>query len=113
MKEINLTRIKIFLFPLLILLIMILSTFPFNYIGIFNFFEIMPLIIFLSGFIVILIGALYDFGASDYLKTTMTGKGKLTDENIRNINKQQLVMTLLFICDGIIYMIVGYIIYII
>ncbi|WP_337860634.1 hypothetical protein [Ferroplasma sp.] len=113
MKEINKTRLKIFLIPLIILFAIIASTLPLYYIKVFDFFAVMPLIIFLSAFVIFLIGALFDFGASEYLNDLIEGKGKIREENVRNINKQQLILTLLFILDGLIYMLVGYTIYII
>ena len=111
MNEINKIRIKIALIPLFILASIIFSLLPLDYMGIFSFFKIMPLVLFIIAFTIFLIGAMWDFGASNYLKDLMAGKGELKDEDITYINKQQLIMTLIFIGDGLIYMLVGYIIF--
>lgn len=111
MNEINRVRVKVASIPLIILLSIISSLLSLNYIGVFPFFAIVPLLLFIIAFVIFLVGATWDFGASNYLKDLMAGKGELTDSDIRYINKQQLIMTLLFIMDGLIYMVVGYIIF--
>ncbi len=111
MNEINKVRAKVTLIPLIILLSIIFCLLPLYYIGVFPFFKILPLLLFIIAFVIFLFGATWDFGASNYLKDLMAGKGELTESDIRYINKQQLIMTLLFVMDGLIYMIVGYVIF--
>jgi type III secretory pathway component EscU len=108
MKEISKIRVKVFLLPLIILFVVIFSLLPLNYIGIFNFFKVMPLLIIISAFFLFVIGSVYDFGAKEHLKELMAGKGAITEADIRYINKQQLIMTLIIIFDGVIYILVGY-----
>jgi len=103
--------IRLSSFPLIFLLALIIVPIPFYLKGIFNYIEVMPLIIFLSGIIVMAIGAFWDFGAKIYLKEVMDAKIKITDDDITYINRQQLKMTLVYIIIGLIYFGVAFIIY--
>ncbi len=97
--------------PLIFLIVLLVTPLPFYFRGIFNYLEIMPLIIFLSGIIVIAVGAFWDFGARIYIKEVMDSRMKITDEDIIYINKQQLKMTIVYVIIGFIYFITALIIY--
>lgn len=79
-----------------------------------TYFIVMPDIIFIAAIIVIFIGAWWDFGEKTYLKELEDYYKKTpTEEDIRYINKQQLVMTLLYMLVAMLYILVAAIIYII
>ncbi len=103
--------IRLSFFPLIFLLVLIIVPLPFYFKGVFNYIVVMPLIIFLSGIIVIAIGAFWDFGAKIYLKEVMDSKIKITDDDIVFIHKKQLKMTLIYIIIGLIYFGIAFIIY--
>ncbi len=109
MREINRLRLKIASIPLLILFAMIFGPIPLYLRGIFNYFAVMPLVIFLSAFFVFFIGAWWDFGAKEYLKELFTQGSPVSDEDIKFINRQQLIITFIFIGIGAVYMLVAYV----
>ncbi len=103
--------LKISSFPLIFLITLLVIPIPFYLRGIFDYFEIMPLIIFLSGIVVIAIGAFWDFGAKIYLKEIMDARIKVTEQDIVYINRKQLKMTLIYILIGGIYFATAVLIY--
>lgn len=109
MQEVNKLRLKIASVPLLILFAMIFGPIPFYLKGVFNYFAVMPLVIFLSAFFIFFIGAWWDFGAKDYLTELLIQGTPISEDDVKFINKQQLIITLLFIGIGIFYMFVAYI----
>jgi hypothetical protein len=109
MRDINKLRLKIASIPLFILIVLIISPLPLYFIGIFNYFAVMPLITLLSAFIIFFIGAWWDFGAKEYLKDLMVGGAHISEADVRYINKQQFIITIIYILIGIIYIMVAYI----
>lgn len=76
------------------------------------FFIVMPDILFISAVFVIFFGAFYDFGASSYLKeVTEIYRQQVTEEDMRYINRQQLILTLLYLLIGALYVAAGALIY--
>lgn len=110
MEEITKLRLKIVLIPIIILLLILIAPLPFYFIGRFAYRNTMPLVLVISSFFVFLIGAWWDFGAKDYLKDLMEQHLQISEEEVVYINKQQLILTLLFILVGLLYILVGYII---
>jgi len=113
MQEINKLRLKIALIPLLILLVLVFAPLPLYLDGVFNYFSVMPLVIFLGAFFVFFIGAWWDFGAKEYIKELFAQGIPTSEINMKFINKQQLVLTIIFLVIGGIYMIIAYVISII
>ena len=56
----------------------------------------MPVIIIIIGVFVAFFGAFWDFGAKRYLSDISQHREKVTDEDVVYINKQQLILTLIF-----------------
>jgi len=82
--------------------------------GIKSFFVIMPDILFISAVLVMFFGAWYDFGASTYKRELEQNfKKSISEADAVYINKQQLIMTLIYLSVGGLYMLCGVIIYLI
>ncbi|MEM0137641.1 MAG: hypothetical protein QXT48_04780 [Thermoplasmatales archaeon] len=101
--------------PLEILAVMIASpAIYFSFLGIRTFFIVMPDVLFISAVLVMFFGAWYDFGASTYKKELEQNfKKSLSEADATYINKQQLIMTLIYLAIGGLYMLCGLIIYLI
>lgn len=99
--------------PLYILVAMLVSTFIYySVFGIGTFFTVMPDILFISAVIVMFFGAWYDFGAESYIKDLKDFYRKsITEADLVYINKQQLIMTLIYILIGFLYIGSGVAIY--
>lgn len=99
--------------PLYILVAMLVSTFVYySVFGIGTFFTVMPDILFISAVIVMFFGAWYDFGAESYIKDLKDFYRKsITEADLVYINKQQLIMTLIYILIGFLYIGSGVAIY--
>jgi hypothetical protein len=110
MNNVNQARLKFVIVLLLILSGLVFIPLPFYFLHLFNYFGTMPLIIFISAFFVFFIGAWWDFGARNYVSTLMTQKISLTEERVRGIHRQQLILTLLFLLVGSFYILVSLII---
>lgn len=99
--------------PILAFLLMTLIpliTVPFYGVGPYR--EYMPDIVFIAGIGVIFIGAWYDFGASAYVKELKDFYRKTpSDEDLIYIQKQQLILTLLYILIGFLYFTAAIVIY--
>ncbi len=110
MKDIAKIRVKFALIPLIILVAIMLAPLPFYFYKSFNYRGTIPLIIFLLAFVIFFFGAWWDFGARNYLREVMEEKKQVGEFDVKYINRQQLIMTLIFIMDGVIYMIVALVI---
>lgn len=110
MKEINKIRLKIGSIPLFILFILIFLPLPFYFLGIFNYFKIMPLIILISAFFIFFVGAWWDFGANEYIKNLIIAHTEISDNDLKYINKQQLIITIIYIFTGLLYILIAFII---
>jgi hypothetical protein len=100
-------RIKFAIIPLIILVAVMLAPLPFYFYKLFNYRGTMPLIIFLLAFVIFFFGAWWDFGARNYLRDVMEDGKQMGEFDVKYINRQQLIMTLIFIMDGVIYMMVA------
>ncbi|AGO61666.1 hypothetical protein FACI_IFERC00001G1686 [Ferroplasma acidarmanus Fer1] len=106
-------KLKFSLIPIIILIAMIFIPLPFHFFFRFNYIYYMPVLFFIAGFFVIFVGAWYDFGAKKYVTSLFQSRQHIEDSDFNDIYKQQLIMTLIFIGIGILYMIVGYVIFVI
>lgn len=106
-------KIKFSLIPIIIMLSMIFIPLPFYFFFNFNYFYYMPVIFFIAGFFVIIVGAWYDFGSKNYLSSVFKSGEHFEDSDLDYIYKQQLIMTLIFIGIGALYMVIGYVIFVI
>ncbi|MCW6168990.1 MAG: hypothetical protein LVQ96_03870 [Thermoplasmatales archaeon] len=90
-------KLKLSLPPLLLLAFLLLFTATlFHYRGK-SSEEPMPLVIFIIGFFVAMFGAFYDFGAKGYVLKIFEHGVPLKENDVRYINKQQLIMTSIYI----------------
>jgi hypothetical protein len=109
MQEITKLRLKIASIPIFILIILVVSPLPLYYIGDFNYFAVMPLVILLSAFFVFFIGAWWDFGAKEYIKDLMVGGAHISETDVKYINKQQLIITVIYLLIGVLYILVAFV----
>ncbi|MCL5804252.1 MAG: hypothetical protein M1306_02985 [Candidatus Thermoplasmatota archaeon] len=110
MNEVNQARLKFVIVLFLILSALVFIPLPFYFLHVFNYFGTMPLIIFISAFFVFFTGAWWDFGARNYVGTLMAQKIALTEERVRAIHRQQLILTLIFLIIGSFYILVSLVI---
>ncbi|MEM0138824.1 MAG: hypothetical protein QW100_03760 [Thermoplasmatales archaeon] len=101
--------------PLEILAVMIASpALYFSFLGIRTFFIVMPDVLFISAVLVMFFGAWYDFGASTYKKELEQNyRRSLSEADATYINKQQLIMTIIYLAIGGLYILCGIAIYLI
>ena len=113
MREINKLRLKVALTPLLILFFLLLIPLPFYFYGVFSYLSVMPLVIFLSAFFIFFIGAWWDFGARDYIKELLLQGVPSSEIDSKAINREQLILTCIFLIIGGIYLVIAYLLSII
>ncbi len=106
-------KLKMSSVPIIILIAMIFIPLPFYFLFNFNYFYYMPVIFFIAGFFVIFVGAWYDFGAKKYLSSVFKSGEHFEDSDLDYIYKQQLFMTLIYIGIGALYMVIGYVVFVI
>jgi hypothetical protein len=109
MKEINKIRLKISFIPIAILIILIFLPLPFYFADLFSYFKIMPLIILISAFFIFFVGAWWDFGANEYIKNLIVGHMELSENDLKYINRQQLIITLIYILIGLLYISIAFV----
>lgn len=68
----------------------------------------MPLVIVLTGIFIIVFGAFYDFGANKYLENVFSSGARLRETDVIGINRQQLIMTMLYLLIGLASISIGY-----
>jgi glucan phosphoethanolaminetransferase (alkaline phosphatase superfamily) len=95
-KEKRIVRFKLTYPGFIALFALFLTAIILFYLGFKNVANIFPLIIVFSGIIIITFGALYDFGANKYIDNVMTSKMSIRENDIVQINKEQLIMTLIY-----------------
>jgi hypothetical protein len=99
--------------PLIILVVLVISpAIYFSFSGIATFFIVMPDVLFISAVLVMFFGAWYDFGASNYMKELKDFyRRSVSQADMVYINRQQLIMTLIYLLIGLLYITTGIAIY--
>jgi hypothetical protein len=90
-------KLKLSLPPILLLAFLLLLTAVLLHYRGASSEEPMPLAIFIIGFFVAMFGAFYDFGAKGYLLKIFEHGAPLDENDLRYINKQQLIMTGIYV----------------
>ncbi len=109
MKSFNKRAIlKLSMFPLVALALLLITPLPFYFFLNFNYLYYMPVIVFISGFMVMFIGAWSGFGSKGYVHDVMKAGMKFEPEDLNYIYKQQLILTLIYIGIGFLYMLTGF-----
>ncbi|MGP6207199.1 hypothetical protein ACNF42_04090 [Cuniculiplasma sp. SKW3] len=106
-NEVRRTRFLLALPVLAILFSMIIAAivlFTFNKRG---YADAFPLFLVLLGIVVIFFGAFYDLGANKYIENVFIAKAPLKEHDVTQINREQLIMTLIYLGDGVPYIIAG------
>ncbi len=96
--------------PLLFLLIFsIFLESLFYFVGNGQVYRAIQLIMVIIGIIIIVFGTFYDFGANSYVESIFVAKAKLSEEDVIQIHREQIIMTLIYIGLGILYIAAAYI----
>jgi hypothetical protein len=69
--------------------------------------EVFPLVLVLIGIVIIFFGAFFDFGANRYLENVFLAKAPLKERDITQINREQLIMTVIYGGIGLLYILIG------
>lgn len=101
--------------PLAVLVVVLMGMALFSlFYGFSHFFVFSPDVLVIGGVIVMFFGAWYDFGAIAYEKELKDYyRRTLNEADASYINKQQLIMTLIYIGIGFFYIMTGITIYVI
>ena len=110
-KEIRRTRYLLSLPAIIILAVMDVVNVMLYIVGLKAIALDIPLFTVMGGFLVIFFGSFYDFGARKYIDSVMTAKVRLREEDIKSINREQLIMNVFYIGIGLLYIISGFVIY--
>lgn len=104
---------KLSLFPLIALAVILATPLPLYFFLKFAYFYYMPLIVFFAGFAVIFIGAWSGFGAKGYVSNVIKAGMNFDADDLNYIYKQQLILTLIYAGIGILYMFIGYLLFLV
>ncbi len=113
MNDINRTRIKYVVFPIIALLIIIATSIPLYLFFHFNYRVYIPIIVFMSGIIIMFIGAWWDFGAKKFISDVFKTHMELNEDDLEYVYKQQFIMMLIYIGIGFLYFLIAFIIYLV
>jgi glucan phosphoethanolaminetransferase (alkaline phosphatase superfamily) len=69
--------------------------------------NVFPLILVMVGLVIIFFGAFFDFGANRYINNMFQTKASLREKDIVQINREQLIMTVIFVGVGGLYILMG------
>lgn len=105
--EVRRTRFLLTLPLLAILLSLILASILLYIANRRGYADIFPLALVLLGIGVIFFGAFYDFGANKYLENVFIAKAPLREGDRTQINREQLIMTIIYAGVGILYIVIG------
>lgn len=104
----RLAMLKVSEIPLIFLFLLVTVPYLFSLIIHFSYDSYIPFFIFLSGIIVIFYGSWSSFGSKKYVSQVISSGMPLKEEDLIFINRQQLIMTLIFIGIGGLYMLVAF-----
>ncbi len=106
-REIYRTRLTITIPAFLVLIIMTTITLTLFFLNFASIAQDLLIFIVFGGIIIIFIGAFYDFGASNYVENIFVSKVSLKENDIVGINREQLVMTGIFVGVGCLFIVVA------
>lgn len=106
-REIIRTRLSLTVPAFLVLIIMTSITLALFFLNFSSIAKDLLIFIVFGGIIVIFIGAFYDFGANNYVENIFISKVSLREKDIVGINREQLVMTGIFVGIGCIFITVA------
>jgi hypothetical protein len=104
-------RLMYALFPILALVIVLSVPLPLSYFGLFDYVQVMPVVLFIFGVGVMFIGAFWDFGAKMYVKEVVDNRLPFGEEDLNFIYKQQFILTAIYIGVAFLYILAAVIIY--
>ncbi|MCL4323477.1 MAG: hypothetical protein M1498_03440 [Candidatus Thermoplasmatota archaeon] len=110
-KEKRLTRFKLAIPPLVLLFGIFISAIVLLFANAIFIVNVVPLILVMLGFVIIFFGAFYDFGANRYVNAMFQSKASLREKDVVQINREQLIMTLIFSGIGGLYILAGVILF--
>ena len=104
-------RLTYALFPILALVILLSIPLPLSYFGLFDYVQVMPVVLFIFGVGVMFIGAFWDFGAKMYVREVVENKLPFGENDLNFIYKQQFILTAIYIGVAFLYILAAVIIY--
>ena len=99
--------------PLAFLPSFLSGAFLLSTIGIFSYTVVMPLLLFIMGVVVMFIGAFWDFGAKMYVQDLVDHSMPFGDEDLEYVFRQQFILTMIYICIGLLYLAAAFVIFLI
>lgn len=113
-KSTRRARVKYALPPLLALFLVLSIALPFSQLlGLFNYVQVMPVLLFIFGIFVMVIGSFWDFGAKMYVRDLVDHHLPFGEHEMNYIFKQQLILTAIYIGIGAVYILAAFIIFLI
>lgn len=105
-------RVRYALPPLIALVLVLSIALPFSQVlGLFSYRQVMPVLLFIFGIFVMLIGSFWDFGAKMYVRELVDHHLPFGEEELNYIFKQQFILTSIYIGIGAVYILTAFIIY--
>ncbi len=112
-RSITKARLTYALFPVLALILIISVPLPLYFFGLFNYIQVMPVLLFIFGVCVMFVGAFWDFGAKMYLREIVDNNLPFGESDLNYVYKQQFVLTAIYIGVAALYILAAVIIYIV
>ena len=107
-------RFKYALPPLLALGTIVGTALPLSFtFRLFNYLQVMPVLLFISGVFVMFIGAFWDFGAKLYVADLVEHNLPFGDEDLNYVFKQQFILTSIYLGIGMLYLASAFMIFLI
>lgn len=106
-KEKRRVRLRLSTPPLVLLISMTLVDLLLYFLGFPAIASDLPLFFILAGMVLFFFGAFYDFGEKKYIQAMMQAKAKIDENEKTGINKEQLIMTLIYAGIGGLFIITG------
>lgn len=101
------TRFKLTVPPMVLLFVLFISGIVLLLAGAPSIANVFPLILVMVGLVIIFFGAFFDFGANRYINNMFQTKASLREKDIVQINREQLIMTVIFVGVGGLYILMG------
>jgi Ca2+/Na+ antiporter len=100
-------RLKIAFPPILLLALLLITAVLLRVANVSYLTVFLPLSFVFLGVIVMAFGSFFDFGANQYLQNIFMAKSRIRDMDILNINREQMIMSLIYVGIGFIYIATG------
>lgn len=107
LSEKNKIRLRISFPAILLLVLILIMSLLLKLANVNSVTAFIPLTLVFLGIIVMAFGSFFDFGANEYLQNIFMSKSRFRDIDILNINREQMIMSLIYVSIGFIYIFTG------